>query len=178
MKYTIKLQIDGRAKRVSLRITPYGEVLLRVPKGVDVRRALAWCQSNNEHIEQTLRDMAEQGVLRAERTKEEIEALRKVAKVKIRKALDEASAKSGIGYNRLSIRATRSRWGSCSSEGNISLSLYLAELPDELIEFICLHELCHRLHPNHSPEFHTKLNQLVDGREKELLKMLKKHRIG
>jgi predicted metal-dependent hydrolase len=71
------------------------------------------------------------------------------------------------------VRKTHSRWGSCTREGNISLSLYLAALPDELVEYVCIHELCHTVHPNHSAEFHALVDFYIGGREKVLQKELK-----
>ncbi|MBQ5807116.1 MAG: M48 family metallopeptidase, partial [Tidjanibacter sp.] len=63
-------------------------------------------------------------------------------------------------------------------EGNISLSLYLAALPDELIDFVCVHELCHRIHPNHSADFHALVDRHLGGREKELNAQLRNYRPG
>jgi predicted metal-dependent hydrolase len=104
-----------------------------------------------------------------------VEALRREAKVLLPRVLEKAAERTGLKYNKLTIRKTHSRWGSCTREGNISLSLYLAALPEELIEFVCIHELCHTVHPNHSAEFHALVNQFVGGREKELQKWLKNY---
>ena len=105
-----------------------------------------------------------------------MEALRKVAHQKLPRMLAAASERTGIGYNKLTIRKAHTRWGSCTREGNISLSLYLAALPDELIDFVCVHELCHRIHPNHSADFHSLVDHHLGGREKELNAKLKKYR--
>ena len=107
---------------------------------------------------------------------QEVEALRKVAHHKLPRMLAAASERIGIGYNKLTIRKAHTRWGSCTREGNISLSLYLAALPDELIDFVCVHELCHRIHPNHSADFHALVDHHLGGREKELNAKLKKYR--
>lgn len=106
----------------------------------------------------------------------EVETLRKVARHKLPPMLAAASERTGIGYNKLTIRKAHTRWGSCTREGNISLSLYLAALPDELIDFVCVHELCHRIHPNHSADFHALVDHHLGGREKELNAKLKKYR--
>jgi predicted metal-dependent hydrolase len=98
-----------------------------------------------------------------------------VAKERLPKTLERVSARAGLRYGRLTIRNSRSRWGSCSSEGNISLSLHLARLPEELVEYVCVHELCHTVHHNHSAEFHSLVNLHTAGREKELAKQLKNY---
>lgn len=79
----------------------------------------------------------------------------------------------GFRYNKVTIKNIHSKWGSCSQSDNINLSLYLMALPDELIEFVVLHELCHTRVKNHSVQFHALLNSLVAGRESELNRQLR-----
>lgn len=66
-------------------------------------------------------------------------------------------------YERVSIRAQRSRWGSCSSRGTISLNYRLLFLPPALAEYVLLHELAHTRHPNHSAAFWQQLERMVAG---------------
>ena len=67
--------------------------------------------------------------------------------------LERVSQRTGLRYSRVSIRGQRSRWGSCSSRGNISLNYKLLFLVPELIEYLLVHELCHTIHMNHSPQY-------------------------
>lgn len=92
--------------------------------------------------------------------------------------VEELARKHGFSYRSVRVRATTSRWGSCSARDDISLSAYLVRLPHRLIEFIVLHELCHTRHKNHSAAFHQLLDSLTDGREKELCRELKQYRPG
>ncbi len=67
--------------------------------------------------------------------------------------LREVSAELGLACNRVSIRAQRSRWGSCSARGDISLNRSLLFLPAPAVRYLFVHELCHTVHMNHSRRF-------------------------
>lgn len=84
---------------------------------------------------------------------------------------------SPFSYGRLAIKNNRTNWGSCSSVGNINLNMHLVNLPDELIDFVIIHELCHLVYHNHSPRFHELVNLACGGREKELSKKVKGMRV-
>ncbi|MFO7878670.1 MAG: M48 family metallopeptidase [Bacteroidota bacterium] len=76
------------------------------------------------------------------------------------------------------ITNAKTRWGSCSSKNRLNFSVYLMMLPDELIDYIVLHELAHTVHKNHGPHFYALLDKLCDGGHDELNRRLKKHRLG
>lgn len=61
--------------------------------------------------------------------------------------------KFGFKFGRLSFRNNISNWGSCSFENNINLNIKLMKLPDEIIDYVILHELCHTIEKNHSADF-------------------------
>lgn len=82
-----------------------------------------------------------------------------------------------FAYNEITIKNNKSNWGSCSSKNNINLNMHLVELPEELIDFVITHELCHLVYHNHSEKFHALLDALCNGREKELSQELKQKRI-
>ncbi len=137
--------------------------------------ALAWAATRHEWILSSLERLEQRRKQNPPLSPEEVEALRRVAKEKLPRMLEAASFRTGLHYRRLTIRKSHSRWGSCTREGNISLSLYLAALPDELIDYVCVHELCHTIHHNHSAEFHALVNLYTADREKELQKKLKNY---
>lgn len=101
------------------------------------------------------------------------EALRREAKEYIPQRVEEIARRIGLEYRSVSVRATRSKWGSCSSRNDLSMSVYLMLLPDHLIDFIIIHELCHTVHRNHSAAFHALVDHHVGGHEKELNRELK-----
>jgi predicted metal-dependent hydrolase len=67
--------------------------------------------------------------------------------------LDEVSRQTGLAYGRAQIRLQRSRWGSCSSNGTISLNAKLLFLDPEVVTYLMVHELCHTRHMSHSSGF-------------------------
>ncbi len=69
------------------------------------------------------------------------------------KVMNEQSERMQLYPKKVSFRAQKTRWGSCSSEGNISLNWKLILCPPEVIEYVVIHELCHLKHQNHSQTF-------------------------
>ena len=64
-------------------------------------------------------------------------------------------------YDRITIRRQHSRWGSCSSKGNLNFNCLLALVPEAVLDYIIVHELCHRRHMNHSPVFWAEVARLL-----------------
>lgn len=89
--------------------------------------------------------------------------------------LKELAAQHGFSYAKVSIRNNRRNWGSCSSRNNISLNLQMMKLPDELIDYILLHELVHTEIKDHSDRFWKRLDQLTHNRAKKLAGEVKKY---
>lgn len=105
------------------------------------------------------------------------ETLRLEAKDYLPARVKYLADKFGFKYKRIFIKHQKSKWGSYSTKGNVNLNLELMLLPDELIDFIILHELAHSRFPNHGKEFHRFVNKITNGKEKELEAKLKKYRL-
>ena len=74
----------------------------------------------------------------------------------------------GVSYGRITIRSQRSRWGSCSSNGNLNFNCLLMLVPPGVLDSVVVHELCHRKEMNHSPRFYAEvLRVLPDYRERD-----------
>ena len=86
---------------------------------------------------------------------------REEARENLEKRLSELAEQHNFRYNRVSIRSQRTRWGSCSSKDNISLNMKLLHLPQQLIDYILLHELVHTRVKNHSKDFWNELETVV-----------------
>lgn len=90
--------------------------------------------------------------------------------------VERLSKQHGLSYNGITIKNIRSKWGSCSAVNHLNFSLYLMLLPDELVEMVVLHELCHTVHKNHSAKFHALLDNCLGGRERELNRAIRSYR--
>ena len=90
----------------------------------------------------------------------EVAELRKQAKAYLPERLAELAAEHGFSYNQVRIKHNVSNWGSCSVKGNINLNLNLMRLPQDLQDYVMLHELCHLRHMNHGPKFHALLESV------------------
>ncbi len=79
--------------------------------------------------------------------------IRRKAHAAFPQMLREISIVTGLGFNKVSIRSQKTRWGSCSIRGNISLNDQLLFLPKKTVAYLMIHELCHTRHLNHSKAY-------------------------
>ena len=91
--------------------------------------------------------------------------------------VNKLAAKYNFNYNKVFIKNIKSRWGSCSKKGNVNFSLHLMLLPEELIDYVILHELAHTVEHNHSKNYWAVLNKIY-GNSKIIDKKLKDYRVG
>ena len=89
----------------------------------------------------------------------------------------QLSGQHNLHCKKITVRNTSTHWGSCSSSGTISLSIKLALLPQHLIDYVILHELCHTVEMNHSPRFWALLDRLCGTGSKRLRAELKEQKI-
>ena len=82
-----------------------------------------------------------------------IDVMRWEAKIYLPKRLKELAEKHGFKYQDVSIKNTKTRWGSCSFTNNINLNLHLMRVPEHLIDYVLLHELAHTVVKNHGEKF-------------------------
>jgi predicted metal-dependent hydrolase len=92
-------------------------------------------------------------------------------------AIQKKYGTQGFRYTKLIIKTMRSRWGSCSNRGVITLNTELIRLPDHLIEYVMIHELCHLKHHNHGSGFYNLLSELLPA-WKPLRNELKQYTLG
>jgi predicted metal-dependent hydrolase len=104
-------------------------------------------------------------------------ALRYEAKRILPQRLQMLAERHSFHYTGVTVRNTQSRWGSCSSQKGISLSLSLMLLPEHLIDYVLLHELCHTVEMNHGERFRQLMDKVTGNRTQMLRRELKKYRM-
>lgn len=174
----VTLSATRRSRRISLTVRPSGEVRLSYPIAIPTKKALEFLEQKREWV---IRSKARYAAQRADTphiSAERREELRAEAKAYLPARVAEIANACGLSYGRVTIRATRSKWGSCTWQNNISLSLYLMLLPRHLIDYVIIHELCHTRHHNHSEAFHAMVNSMVGSRERELRGELRRYTIN
>lgn len=94
--------------------------------------------------------------------------LKKEAKRILPQRVNELALQFGFDYSVVKIQSSKTRWGSCSKERNINLSFYLMLLPQHLIDYVILHELCHTHEMNHGEKFWLLMDEVTGGKTKKL----------
>lgn len=154
--------IRSNRRTLSIQLKP-GEIIVRAPLRMKDKEIYSFIESKKSWIEKNLAKIEEREKAISEVqtfTQEEINALAEKTKTIIPERVKYYAPKIGVTYNRITIRCQRSRWGSCSSNGNLNFNCLLALFPLEVIDSVVVHELCHRKHMNHSPQFYAEIDKV------------------
>ena len=154
--------IRSDRKTLSIQLKP-GEIVARAPLRIKDKEIYSFIESKKSWIEKNLSKIVEREKSISEVqpfTQEEINAFAEKAKQIIPERVRYYAPKIGVTYNRITIRCQHTRWGSCSSKGNLNFNCLLALFPIEVIDSVVVHELCHRKHMNHSPQFYAEIEKV------------------
>lgn len=150
-----------RSKRKTLQIgISGGKVTVRAPLKTAKKDIDAFVAKYEAKIRQILAADAEkeqkakqEGVL----SDDDIKALTAKAKACLPQRAEYFARQMGVTYGKITVRCQKTRWGSCSSEGNLNFNCLLMLTPPEVIDSVVIHELCHRKEMNHSKKFYDEL---------------------
>jgi len=157
IRYTL-IRSDRRS--LSLQIKPDGTLIVRAPKrmpAAEIRAFLAekqdWIADHLRQAESVRREATAEGAF----TEEELKAMGEKLKALLPDRVAHFSALLGVSYGRITVRCQKTRWGSCSTKGNLNFNCLLAAAPPEVLDSVVAHELCHRKEMNHSQRFYAEL---------------------
>ena len=178
MSQEIKL-IRSKRKTISIEITKDAKVIVRAPYYTPVSEINSFIGEKADWIHKHLTKMEK---LKEERdnsssellTPQDIKLLTTRAKRIIPQRVRYYADIMGLKYGRITIRMQKSRWGSCSSKGNLNFNCLLMRTPDEITDYVVVHELCHLKEMNHSPRFWAEVEKIIPD-YKERRKWLKDH---
>lgn len=154
--------IRSKRKTVSITVKSDGRVIVRAPLLASVRRINEFVESKEDWINKNVKRVLENPATKPrEFTPEEKKRLVKQARILITQRVEYYAPIVGVSYNRIAIKDTKTRWGSCSRDGNLNFSFRLVLKPIELLDYVVVHELCHRIHMNHSKEFWKEVERVL-----------------
>ena len=166
IEYIIK---KSRRTTISVQITPDQKLLVKAPAYTSIkevedflREKRDWIIKQINRTKVTSQQAAQMGIL----SDKEIRKLKRDAKKIIPERVEYYAKLSGITYNRIFIRLQKSRWGSCSIEGNLNFNALLALMPLEVLDSVVVHELCHRRNMDHSKAFYDEVLKIFPDYKK------------
>ena len=151
--------IRSKRKTIGLEVRPEG-VIVRAPfhtSDSDIERFVLqhknWIDKHLSAVREQQKELGKVEPL----SMDEIQGLADQALIVIPERVRYYAPKVGVTYGRITIRNQRSRWGSCSSKGNLNFNCLLMLTPPEVIDSVVVHELCHRKEMNHSERFYAEV---------------------
>ncbi|MEG2087448.1 MAG: SprT family zinc-dependent metalloprotease [Angelakisella sp.] len=146
--------IRSRRRTVSLSISPRLTPVVRAPMHMPKRELDAFIQQHLDWIAEKTALLAQQQQ-RPCLTDGQIATLRTRAKQELPQRVQRLAQQMELTPAGITITSAQSRWGSCSAKNRLSFPYRLMLLPDDLIEYIIVHELAHIREKNHSPRFYA-----------------------
>ena len=171
--------IRSSRRTVSVQVTSEGEVVVRAPRLYPkykieefLRQKEPWIRAQQERLARSPRVPA--------LSEAEHKALVKEAKAWFTDRTAHFAPLVGVTYGSVTIRTQKTRWGSCTGKGDLNFNCLLMLAPEEIRDYVVVHELCHRLEMNHSPKFWAQVERVLPDYQKsrEWLREHEKELIG
>lgn len=155
-------------KTLAIQVTARGEVLVRAPRRISRTEIERFLTEKEDWILKHLKKAAElpqeaPPPLSAETRRHYIRIARDIFTQKTA----YYAALMGVVYGRISIREQKTRWGSCSSTGNLNFNWRLIFAPEEVLDYVVVHELAHRREMNHSKAFYDIVAEIMPDYKKQ-----------
>ncbi len=164
-------------KNLTISIKPSNPVKVIMPRGLSFKQAKDFLRQKKDWINKSL-DRLNFLKEKHKSTLQDISSLSpNQQKIKLIQRTHELAKKHRFNYPGVSIRNQKTRWGSCSKDNKINLNIKLLRLPQDLIDYVIVHELLHTRIKNHSKIFKAELDKLI-GDRRSLNSRLKSYHIG
>jgi len=175
-----KFEYDLRRRRgtrsVRLTIHADGHFVVTAPRWYPLYIIRKFLEEKSEWIYERLKDIDFQKLDLKKQTERSVyKAGKKTAEVIIKERVEFFNRHYAFSYNKITIKNQKTCWGSCSRKGNLNFNYKVADLPEELMDYVIIHELCHLKELNHSRNFWKLVEETVPN-YRELRKKLKKIR--
>lgn len=151
--------IRSKRKTLAIEIRPDMRVVVRAPEKIPQKEIIKFVEEKQNWIKKHIAQM----YFKAEEIKKQkkepaltnadIEKLCQKALSVIPDKVKYYAEIMGVIYGRITIRNQKTRWGSCSSKGNLNFNCLLMLMPDKVLDYVVVHELCHLRQMNHSKKF-------------------------
>lgn len=162
--------IYSKRKTLSLSVNADGEVIVRAPYKTGKKYIEDFVKEHEAWIEKAKTKVENKKYSLKEASPEEEKALRRQALKVLPYKVQYYSSLIGVTPGRITVTGARTRFGSCSGKNNLSFSFYLMRFPEEAIDYVVVHELCHILQHNHGKEFYKEIEKILpDYKEREKL---------
>ena len=171
---TVAFAQSPRARYLRIGIKADKTITVTIPRGGSLSEAKQFLKSKISWIQKQLQEI---GQPTQYRDMPDLDVDLEKAQNDLFDRLDYFSKKHNLPYNRAGFRCQKTRWGSCSGKNNLSLNVNIAFLPEELQDYVLLHELVHTKVKNHSKKFWAELDKYTESRAKELSRKLKRYRM-
>jgi hypothetical protein len=158
--------IKSSRRTIELQICTDGHVRVRAPFYMTDAEIADFLNKKTNWIDKHRTQMKERQQMKTQ------EPVRRLSPQDIRALADQAmqiipdkvrfyAEKIGVDYGRVTIRNQKTRWGSCSAKGNLNFNCLLMLAPEDVLDYVVIHELCHRKEMNHSPRFWSEVAKIM-----------------
>lgn len=160
--YAVYELIRTDRRTIAVQIKGNGRVIVRAPLRMSraeidrfVRSKADWIRRHLEAVRQRQSQPVQPLTLA------QLQQLTSAAQQDIPQRVQRYAAIAGVRVGRITIRCQKTRWGSCSSRGNLNFNCLLMLCPEAVRDYVVVHELCHRRELNHSPRFWSEVERVM-----------------
>lgn len=169
-RFTEYTLIRSKRKSIALQVNHDAELIVRAPHFVPEAMIEGFIKQKQEWLEQKIaikkRQLEHKKEIYQDRSSQWYKEKKKEARELFVQRIAHYEQITGLKVNRLRLSSAKTRWGSCSMAGNISLVWRLVMAPIEIVDYVIVHEIIHIRHPNHSKAFWDDVARIIPDYKK------------